>query len=352
MSWISENYEKVALGAGAALALGLAFIGYSKMTGVEEDFASAARGSGENDASISGADAVPVAKSSFNLTRNWEKGDDAGRPVDLFTGVALFVNKNDLQNPVDLIEGEMVHAPIPNQWWIENRIDPGFGDSPQRDEDEDGFSNLSEFNAGTDPTVSSDYPPLITKLTYVADEALEWVLRPGFPSADGSFTFEYNDTEKRTAKVGAANPVPPGDLFFEEGPLANRFKFIGSEKIMELNEKLNVEVEVTMVEVEDQRANKKGTSYKIPSQFRRGDARKYSQFDRTAVFSLEALGLSGQEIRVEEQTAFSLPPGAETKNFKVLEVTPEKVTVSVKETSGEIENYTILKGATGPVKTQ
>ena len=349
MSWISENYEKAALGVGALAAIGLAFIGYQKLNSVAEEFSSEPIGSGSNDPSVKSSDVVATAKSSFQLKREWVKGEDDGRAIDLFTGVPLFVNKNDLTTPVDLNGKGVapVHAPIPNSWWIDNRIDPGFGDSLQRDEDEDGFVNLAEFEAKTDPNDKRSYPPLITKLSFTGDEAIEWVLRPGF-EADGGFTFEYSDTKGNNARAGAANIIKPGEMFFAEGAVKNRFKLIGSEKVKEVNEKINVELEITMVEIEDQRTNKKGQIYKIPAAFRKAEAAKYSKFDRTAIFSLEALGLDGEEFKVEENTEFALPPTAASKAYKVIAITKENVTVEVKDKDGKIESFEISKGSTGP----
>ena len=48
MSWLSNHYEKVALGGAVAVALGLAYLGWSKLNSVEEDFASSLRGVGNN----------------------------------------------------------------------------------------------------------------------------------------------------------------------------------------------------------------------------------------------------------------------------------------------------------------
>lgn len=348
MSWISENYEKAAVGGAAVVAIGLGFIGWQNLNAVEEDFSATPSGGGNEDAAVKGSDRVATAKSSFQLERDWPKGMIDGRPVDLFTGVPLFVNKNDPNNPVDLPKSADVHPPIPNQWWIDNRIDPGFGDSPERDEDEDGFSNLEEFIAKTDPTDNRSYPSLITKLSYVGDESTEWVLRPGFQAAEGAFTFEYNDTAGRRNRVGAAEPVKIGELFFAEAPIKERFKHLGSEVRTEMNEAIQAEVEVTIVSVEDQKPNKKGMVYEIPAQFRKADAREFSYFDRTAVLSLDALGMAGQEFKVEEFTEFSLPPDDASKRFKLTEVTPERIVVEETLEGGETQSFEILKGAVGP----
>lgn len=347
MSWISENYEKAAVGVALLAAGGLAFAGWNKLGSIEDQFGDVPVGSGPNDPSVKNAGAVSKAKSSFQLERKWTKGDYQGRPVDLFIGVALFVNKNDPQNPVDLEKGEPVHPPIPNSWWIENRIDPGFGDSPQRDADEDGFSNIQEFNAKTDPNNASKYPAIITKLTYVGDESVQWLLRPGFPAGEGAFTFTYAEGRQNN-RVSAANPVPPGGLFFENDPGKGRFKLLGSETRKVMNEAIQAEVEVTFVQVEDQKPNKKGTVYEIPASFPMREQAKHIRSDRTAVFTLEALGLNGQEFKIEENTAFSLPPGGEAKPYKVTVVTPEQVTIEFAGADGKMETYVIAKGAMGP----
>ena len=349
MSWISENYEKAALGAAVLAAAGLAYAGWNKLGSVDLEFGSTPRGplSEQKDPSVKSADRVAQTKSSLQLKREWAKGEDEGRPVDLFTGVALFVNKNDVGNPVDLIEGSPVHEPIPNSWWLEYRIDPGFADSPLRDEDEDGFSNQDEFTAKTDPSDAKEYPSLITKLTYSGDESVQWVLRPGFEAAGGSFTFTYGDG-KAGNKVGATNPVPPGAVFFEKGPAKGRFKLLGSEKRMVMNEAIQAEEEVTFVRIEDQKPNKKGDVYEIPASFRNADQRKHVRFDRTAVLTLEALGLAGQEFKIEENTSFALPPGDGKKSYKLTEVTPERIVIEFTGEDNKVQTYEIKKGATGP----
>jgi hypothetical protein len=348
MSWISENYEKAALGVAVLAAAGLAYAGWNKLSSVDLEFGSAPRGpqSEQKDPSVKSADMVAQTKSSLQLKREWAKGEDEGRSVDLFTGVALFVNKNDVDNPVDLIKGAPVHEPIPNSWWLEYRIDPGFADSPLRDEDEDGFSNQDEYNAKTDPSDAKGYPSLITKLTYSGDESEQWVLRPVFETDGGSFTFEYADGKARN-KVGPANPVPPGGIFFEKGAAAGRFKLLGSEKRKVMNEAIQAELDVTFVRIEDQKPNKKGDVYEIPA-FRNADERKHVRFDRTAVLTLEALGLAGQEFKIEENTSFALPPGDGKKPYKLTEVTPERIVIEFTGEDGKVKTYKIKKGATGP----
>ncbi|MEY5018945.1 MAG: hypothetical protein RLZ22_33 [Verrucomicrobiota bacterium] len=343
MSWFSTHYEKAALGGAALAALGLAYFGWSKLNSVEEDFATSLKGAGNNKTAVEGAERIPKALQSLALDRTWSQALDGDRPVDLFTGIPLFISSNDPAKAIDLRKDAPLHPPIPNTWWMENRLDPGFADSPSQDPDSDGFSNLEEFSAKTDPNNKNSIPPLIAKLKYVKDESLAWVIRPSYGS-EGKFPFNYEDSKGGKNKVSASEMAAPGDLFFAEPPMQKRFKLLGSEVRKELNQKIKVEMEVTIVRIEDQRPNKKGTVYELPSPLSEERKNEYIQYDRTAVLSLEALGQEGREFKVEENTTFALPPGAANKNYLVKKVTPEAITVEYPAADGSRKSIEINKG--------
>ncbi len=343
MSWFAKNYEKAALAGAVAAALGLAFLGYSKFSRVEQDFGAGLKGQGSNNAAVRDADLIPKTVSSLNLDRAWNQALDGDRPVDLFTGIPLFVSSLAPEKPIDLLKDAPVHPPIPNIWWIENRLDPGFADSPGRDPDQDGFSNLEEFQARTDPNNAKSVPSLIGKLMYLRDESLGWVLRPGYGS-DGKFPFNYQDTKGGFNKTGAADMIAPDGLFFAKPPMKGRFKLLGSEVRKELNKKINIEMEITIVRIEDQRPNKKGVVYEFPAPLSEDRRNDYLKYDRTAVFSLEALGLNGKEFMVEENTQFALPPDSPKKDYLAKIVTPESVTIEYTSPTGETKTFQIGKG--------
>ena len=343
MSWFSKHYEKVALGSAVAVALGLAYFGWSKLNSVEEDFAASLKGVGNNKTAVDGADQVPKARQSLTLDRTWSQAADGDRPVDLFTGIPLFISSNDPQKAIDLRKDAPLHPPIPNSWWLENRIDPGFADSPGQDPDADGFSNLEEFTAKTDPNNKNSIPPLIAKLMFVKDESLAWVIRPGYGS-EGKFPFTYEDSKAGKNKVSAAEMIAPGDLFFAKAPMENRFKLMGSEIRKELNKKINIEMEVTIVRIEDQRPNKKGNIYELPSPLPEDRKADHIQYDRTAVLSLEALGMEGREFKVEENMTFALPPENPNKNYLLKKVSPEAILIEYPATDGSRKSIEIKKG--------
>jgi len=344
MSWFSKNYEKVALAGAVVIAVGLAALGWNKYNGVNEDFATVLKGTGINDTAVPGADLIPKAQQSMKLDHVSTQALAGDRPVDLFTGIALFVSSSAPDKPVDLLTSPPIHPPIPNTWWLEHRLDPGFADSPKRDPDADGFSNMEEFLAKTDPNNGKSFPELITKLMYVKDESLAWVLRPGYGD-EGKFPFTYEDNKKQHNKNPTGEMIAPNELFFAKGVMAKRFKLLGSEVRKEMSPKTHVEVEVTMVRIEDQRPNKKGVVYEIPSpvlEIRKND---FLHYDRSAVFSLEALGLSGTEFKVEENTSFAMPPNASKKDYLLKKVDPESVTVEYTDAKGALKTIKIKKGS-------
>ncbi len=346
MSWFSTNYEKAALGGAVAIALGLADMGWSKLGSVETDFPDELKGAGNNNAAVRDADLIPKALASLKLDRSWERALTGDRPVDLFTGIPLFVPSAAPETTIDLagLDAVVVHPPITNRWWLENRLDPGFGDSPVRDPDQDGFSNLEEFNGKTDPNNDKSYPPLIAKLMYVKDESLGWVIRPSFGDG-GKFPFKYKDTKGDVNQTGAADMIEPNGMFFAKPPMANRFKLLGSEVRKELNKATNVEKEITIVRIEDQRPNKKGMIYEFPSPLSEERMNEHTKWDRTAVLSLEALGQQGKDFKVEENMKFSLPSDGAKKDYLLKSVTPDSITVEYTDAAGEKKSVTISKGS-------
>ncbi len=346
MSWLSKNYEKAALGGAVVVALGLGYLGWSKIGAVESEFSSSLSGTGKGSPAIEGAESITKAEQSLKLDRAWTPGVDPNgeRPVDLFTGVPLVIKSSEPEKAIDPIKDDPIHDPIPNTWWLQHRIDPGFADSPNRDPDGDGFSNLEEFLAKTDPNNPKSVPALLAKLKFVKDETLTWALRPTYGD-NGSFPFNYADSRRQTNRMPAGEMVKPDELFFPKGVMTNRFKLLGHEERKELNKRINTEVDVTYVRVEDQKPNKKGRVYEIPAPLSEDRMNEYAQHDRTAIFALEALGEGANEFKVEENTTFGLPFSSDKKDYLLKEVTPDKVVVEGPDGKGGRMTVDIPKGS-------
>jgi hypothetical protein len=149
---------------------------------------------------------------------------------------------------------------------------------------------------------------------------------------------------QRTTKTPPGETIAPNGLFFVKGLMEKRFKLLGSEVRKEMSKKVNIEMEVTIVRVEDQRPNKKGTIYEIPSPLPEERKKEHLQYDRTAVLSLEAIGLNGKEFKVEEQTTFALPPNAPKKDYLLKKVTPASITVEFTDSQGTLKTVEISRG--------
>jgi hypothetical protein len=344
MSWFSKNYEKAILGGSAAVALGLAYLGWSTFGGVDEAFPSTFKGPGANHkTAVPDADSIPKALQSLKIDRTWTQAMDGTRPVNLFTGIPLFMKSSEPEKPIDLLTDLPVHPPIPNTWWLENRLEMVFADSPNRDPDADGFNNREEFDAKTDPNNSKSIPELIAKLMYVKADSMVWVVRPGFET-EGRFAFSYEDSKLQTNKLAAGEMIGPNELFFVKEPMAQRFKLLGSEVRKEMNKATKIETDVTIVRIEDQRPNKKGTIYEIPSPLTEAKKAQHVKIDWTGVFSLEALELNGKEFKVEENTTFALPPNAPKKDYLLKKINQESVTIEYTDSKGTLKTVAIKKG--------
>ncbi|MCX6845896.1 MAG: hypothetical protein NTU84_04925 [Verrucomicrobia bacterium] len=103
-------------------------------------------------------------------------------------------------------------------------------------------------------------------------------------------------------------------------------------------------MEVTIVRIEDQRPNKKGAIYELPSPLPEDRKSDYIQYDRLAVFSLEALGMEGREFKIEENTAFALPPESPNKNYLLKKVAPDTIVIEYPATDGSRKSIEIKKG--------
>jgi len=349
MSKLPKNFEKALLGAAGVAALGFAALGFMKSNAVEEDFNRSVAGNGKDDPSIPEAVATAKAVSSLASDLVIQPAEDEGRPVDLFVGIPLFADKNNPNEPIDLIDGKEVHAGIPNRWWIENGADISFANSPDRDDDNDGFSNREEFEAKTHPVNPKSVPALVNKLAYLKDESTMWYVQFGLESG-GKWAPKLvaltHDKKKLVNKVSAVEMISPGDTFFKDGAMAGRFKF---KEIIEkdvTSEKTQLTQKVKFAIYSDLKPNKEGLEYESQYGLPEAELNAKAYHDRTAVLELRAIGYEGKEFKVEERTRFALPPDAKEKNYLLKKVTPEALEVEYTDASGAVKTLEISKGGT------
>ncbi|MFK7911963.1 MAG: Amuc_1099 family pilus-like system protein [Akkermansiaceae bacterium] len=336
MSWFSENYEKAILGGAAVIAAGLGFLVFK---GGEDPFV-VEPVKQNNDVSVPGVNRMTKVKQSLAETHIIHQADMDGRKVNLFTGVALYSKKGDAENPVDLLKSNDVHPGISNQWWLKYGIDPGFSDSPERDPDEDGFTNREEHDAETDPTDFKANPNPISKLKLVDVSKSQVHIKP---QDFGNNQFMFKLESKGGAmlnRMSQLNPKPigPGAIIpFERPLMKDRFKFLNVEE--KKNDRTGAMDRVWLFE--DQKPNKKGEVYRFDSRGNLGGLRNRARgiMDSKVKLLLQALKQGGNPFEIEEGTSFSLPfdPKAKEKPYflKKIDLDSNKAEVEYTDKDGK-----------------
>jgi hypothetical protein len=318
---MSENYHKAALGGGVVVLAAVGYLSWSKGAEIQQGFEPDPIGKGNPDASAQGGDLADEAANSLKeLNKLIAKPTSEGRSVDLFTSVDMFVANGEVDEPIDLLDPDLdpVHDPIPNRWWVDNRVDPSFSDSPSQDKDGDGFSNQEEWTDKTDPSDDKIYPLLVNKLVVNSVDSTFWLLELNSTLGNNKLQFRFNDSKGTAIRMGAAQNVKAGDLFFNEAPVENRFKVIetGSDKVEEKGRM----VEKKYALVEDLKPNKDNKQFKAPYRPRTVEKPSFYQFDNTVTFILDAVGQENKEIVVPENTSFKVTAHGKTLVYKLVEI--------------------------------
>lgn len=361
---MKKSYEKIVLIIAVLAAAGLAFMGFTKLSAVAQDFVSEPVSGGKNDTAVAGADKLAATMESMAKPALLESAviGETKRPVDNFAGVALYAKKpegNEIAKPVDPILDPPVHPPIPNTWWLENNVNLGFADSPARDEDNDGFSNLEEFEAKTLPNDAQSFPGLINKLQFVKQESIGYFL--WFSSALGPEKYQFKIAQLPAAFEAAAQNdkeaflsgstlqlvrtrdyIGSGANIFEEGPYKDRFKLKSVLAKEVTNEATKLTSTVEFATIEDLSPNKK-EAFEIPRAPKTKERPATVRYDRTAVLALNAAGEQGKEFKVTENTPFALPFSNSEKKYLLKTVTANSITVEYKDASGKTATIDIKK---------
>src|SRR5213596_4173856 len=91
----------------------------------------------------------------------WKSSTRSG----LFVPEKHFIGANGF--PATL-QNTQVHAPVPNDWIEKFGLPIQDADVLEQDPDSDGFTNLDEWQGGTDPTNKDSHPEYVTKLHLVS----------------------------------------------------------------------------------------------------------------------------------------------------------------------------------------
>jgi hypothetical protein len=188
MDWIKANYEKAILLLLALVLLGMSANLILNAKSFDQTF-DAIRGQVTKNNNVPPPDMKGLDRASAELQQT---GEWKGNHPPIFVPRPYLV-KEGVLSPV---ENGMIYPPVPNKWITDNGLDLLNPNVVNEDPDADGFSNLEEFNAKTDPQSKDSHPPFIFKLRFVRFIQVPFRLKlsayEGEPKNPKSLTFQIN----------------------------------------------------------------------------------------------------------------------------------------------------------------
>ena len=223
MSWLSENYEKAALGGAAVIALAVG----ASILGAGSDEPPSATHPKEN-AAYEVAELAKLAElvKKAGVVSSWNEVEHLGQPLAMFVGAPVYSIKGDPNLKEFTANTEFDGIPL--SWWKKHGLhDYRYENSGARDADKDGFSNKEEFVAGTNPADAKGHPDLVEKLQFISSKSqkyrIQWTM---IDAVSGNFSVKSTSGKYRrrpasseSRKVGELFPARHADKAF-----VNRFK--------------------------------------------------------------------------------------------------------------------------------
>lgn len=315
------NYEKVILTISALLAIGVAAWLVLESQGFEESLAleQPALQSGMNPPDKA---KVEDARKTISKKYSWTSPARNGKAVPLNKSVLLVMKENQLfdlllpepkfREPMTniFLTGDLTKNPPESQ--LPGLFSPNVGDL---DADADGFSNLEEFNAKTNPRDAASLPPVTDKLFLRQRISHDYIMK--LVSGDGAtFQIQRLKPEPKASKFVAMNE----EFGFEKGVV--RFKLLSSKKETIQHPTLGP-MEAAILKVLDLSTKKEFelvqgkeinlAEYEAELEFRWKSRQVIPGVKEGKTFQLPGLGVSYHILKLEETKAVIAPLGKDGK---------------------------------------
>ena len=212
LDWIKAHYDRVALIAAAIfLFISAIWIWWSAIQFGNRLIPQQAP---SQKAASPPAVAVELDRAAKELERpaQWKYSTRSG----LFVPERHFIGANGL--PATL-QNTQVHPPVPNDWFEQFALPIEKGDVLDQDPDGDGFTNLDEWQGGTDPTEKNSHPDYLTKLHLVS-------------AAEEPFGYMFSSWVGGTFQINAVDQSEPTQ-FLKKGDVIRGTDF----KVVKFTEK-------------------------------------------------------------------------------------------------------------------
>jgi hypothetical protein len=326
MDQIKKNYDRVLLVVFGLLLAGLSIYSVMSLQSIQsEHVMPVVRSDGapfEQSEMISKlkAEALKITSPAGSV---W----DTESPASLFVSRVYLLREGEL---VDIFDSDTELYPgIPNTWILEHKLD--FTDSRlgEADADNDGFTNLEEFHAGTNPTLASSKPPLWTKLRMKSYQKIPFRIKfMGAPAVT------LSELLSQTSPGGTAE-FPEGTEFSIntlDYSSPTQFKKVGDKidgtelKILSARAKAVTNDSGLIVDQSELTVKDEATGDEIVLV-------NQKEVDSPYSYALFDYPITGQEIRVEKGKPFELSPTGET--YKLIDVNDAGAIISAKGSEGE-----------------
>jgi hypothetical protein len=236
----------------------------------------------------------------------WKSSTHSG----LFVPEKHFIGANGL--PATL-QNTQVHPPVPNDWFEKFNLPIQDADVLEQDPDRDGFTNLDEWQGGTDPTNKDSHPDYLTKLHLVS-------------ATEESFPFIFSSRTGNTFGINSIDQSEPTQ-FLKIGDVIRGTDF----KIVKFIEKHDRNQYGTSVDVSELLLEHQDTH----SQVTLVKEKVATSPQSVATFVYTWGGRREFEVRKDQE--FSLKPVEEIR-YKLVDVQPTKaVIVNTQKPNAPIE---------------
>jgi hypothetical protein len=305
MDWIKANYEKAVLILLALILLAISGMLILNAKSFDQTF-DAIRGAVTKNNNVPPPDMSGLQRASAELQKGAEwKSNYHG---SLFVAEPYLVQEGKL---IPFKGGPPLHPPVPNDWFIANKLDVLDTNILNEDPDGDGFNNLEEFNAKTDPQSRESHPPFIFKLRLV--RFIQVPFRLKFASYDGdpknpkAVGFQVNALDVK----GAPSQF---DLHIGDLIAGTKFKIIKFEFKESINQSTGEKEDVSEMTVQDT-----------------------TNPDHTIVMPLNKIGdspdsfgqfhylIDNKDYRVKKGGTFSLPP--DNQQYKLVDISQNEAQI-------------------------
>jgi hypothetical protein len=300
MDWLRKNFDKAILLAAAITLLVCCGLIIRSALSFRDHFSE--RNSPKQDNAITPLPTATLAAASARLKspQNWIGHEGSllvSRPYVLVDGALI-----------DPLEGSKnLHEPIKNSWLIRYDLPYWESNIKEQDPDEDRFSNLEEYLAGTDPRDGNSIPQFYTKL-----RLLRFISRPfrliftGTPDDGQTFTINTRDRGGRTRFVQVGEMI--------EG---TPYKVVSYQEKSERKNEIDVDVSTLAIE-----NTQTGQQIMLVANREANDPTAFGEF---------LYLYDNSRFTVKKDDEFALPPETDRK-YKLIDISEKEAVIQDQQT--------------------